>query len=266
MRFSVSNIAWNPHNNSSVLALLKKYGVQGIEVAPGKIWPGLEGASFEKAVEYKKFMDDQNFAIPAMQALLFGRPELQVFVPSSHNDFFGHIRQLAELAQGLGCGVLVFGAPKNRRRGDLSYNEAMDWAENFFRRIGDICQDFGCIMGMEHNPMEYGCDFITNVAEAGELVERVNHPAFKLHLDSGGIFMSGNDLEKTICDADGFVHYHISEPMLGAICNDTIKQRRGIEALRNINYDKWVSMEMRAPDSHDLLERSLDCVKKMLEK
>ena len=265
MKFSVSNIAWTPHDDPSVLALLEKYGVEGVELAPGKVWPGLEGASLGKAREYKKFMDDQNLAVSAMQSLLFGSPGLQVFAPSSHREFFDHIRRLAGLAEGLGCGILVFGAPGNRKRGTLSYDKAMDLAADFFRRIGDICRDSGCTMGMEPNPVEYGCDFVTNVSDAVELAKRVDHPSFKLHLDSGGICMGGGGLGETVRGAEDFIHYHISEPMLAPVCHDTVNQRVGIEALKSVDYDGWVSMEMGEPASVDLLERSLRHVRNMLE-
>jgi len=35
--FTVSNIAWNRHDDPAVFDVLKRYGVSGIEIAPSKI-------------------------------------------------------------------------------------------------------------------------------------------------------------------------------------------------------------------------------------
>ena len=108
MRLAVSNIAWEKHDDPKILKILKDHGVSGIEIAPTKIWNNWSGASSKKAEAYKKRMEEQGFELPAMQAILFGRPELQLFDSRSHPAFFDHITLLAELAYGFGSHVLVF--------------------------------------------------------------------------------------------------------------------------------------------------------------
>ena len=116
-KFAVSNIAWTSHDDPAIFALLQKYGVAGIEIAPSKIWPQWIGASQASAAEYRKRLADRGFCVPAMQSLLFGIPNLSVFDESSHARFLEHMKLVAEIAEGLGAKVLVFGSPKNRRRG-----------------------------------------------------------------------------------------------------------------------------------------------------
>lgn len=261
MKLAISNIAWEQHDDPAILALLRANGVTGIEVAPTKLWQDWNGASHEEARAYKKVMQEKGFELPAMQAILFGKPELQLFDKSSHRAFLEHIKLVADLANGFGSNVMVFGAPKNRRRGQCLYSEAVDLASEFFYKAGEISLEHRCCIGIEHNPVEYGCDFITNVLDAKELVETVSHEGFKLHVDSAGLHMCGGEITEMIRKAGEFVHYHISEPMLEPIFGGEVDHQRGIEALQAVDYKKWVSIEMKQPASLDSLEKSLSEVK-----
>jgi len=264
MKLAISNIAWERHDDPIVLELLSANGVSGIEVAPTKLWPDWSNASHQQANEYRKVMLERGFELPAMQAILFGKPELQLFDKTSHTAFLEHMKFVADLANGFGSKVMVFGAPKNRKRGQIPYSQAMEIAAEFFYKAGEICQAHKCCIALEHNPVEYGCDFATNVLDAKELVEKVNHQGFKLHIDSAGIHMCGGDIAEMIRSADKFVHYHISEPMLEPIFNGVVNQQKGINTLKEISYQEWVSIEMKAPASTDLLKSSLTTVKEIV--
>ena len=264
MDLAISNIAWEQHDDPGILKILKKHGVTGIEVAPTKVWQDWEGASYKSAREYKEIMQDQGFKLPAMQAILFGQPMLQVFDTSSHDDFFEHIKLVADLANGFGSNVLVFGAPKNRKRGQMPYSEALDVATEFFYKVGQICIGHECCIGLEHNPVEYGCDFVTNVLDAKKLVQAVNNDGFKLHVDSAGLHMCGGDIADMINRAHDFVHYHISEPMLEPIFGGEVEHAEGIAALKSIEYKNWVSIEMKQPSTVQLLEASIQRVNEFI--
>lgn len=264
MKLAVSNIAWEKHDDSHILKLLRDNGVLGIEVAPTKIWPKWEGANNKSAKEYKIKMEDEGFELPALQAILFGRPELQVFDKSSHSDFFEHIKLVAEVANGLGCKTLVFGSPKNRKRGQLTYSEAMKLAEEFFYKLGAICLAQDCCIGIEHNPIEYGCDFITNVLDAKEIVDNVAHAGFKLHIDTAGLEMCGGNNLDTLKKAGDFIHFHISETLLCPISEGNIDHLTLIKYLNDINYENWISIEMRIPDHISILEESIRKIKRLI--
>lgn len=257
MNYAISNIAWEKHDDPTILKLLQKYGISGIEVAPTKIWPNWLNANVHNAKLYRESMLEHGFEIPAMQAIVFGKPELQLLQPESHPDFIKHINHIAGIASELGAKVLVFGAPKNRKRGQLSISQANDIAIAFFRKVAVICNNMGCCIGLEHNPVEYQCDYITNVSDARELVDMVDHPGFQLHLDSAGIHMCGGNIAERIATAGHFVHYHISEPMLNPIYKGEVDHVSAHKALVDCNYDQWVSIEMKQPDSIKSLEYSL---------
>jgi len=264
-KFAVSNIAWSRHDDPAILALLQKYGVTGIEVAPTKIWPQWEGASFACAKAYRKRFADMGFAVPAMQSLLFGIPNLSVFDASTHERFLGHMKLVAEIAEGLGVEVLVFGSPKNRRRGGFSYAQACEKALPFFRQLGKICSDHGCVLGIEANPAEYCCDFLTNTADVAEFVRQVDSPSVKLHFDAGAAKLNGENIADALYAADDLCHFHISEPQLAPAGAEPERFRLSFETLKQLNYPHWVSIEMRQGEPEiEVLEHSLATISKEL--
>lgn len=257
MKLAVSNIAWETHDDPLVLQKLKQLKVTGIEVAPTKVWPDWSDANEKAAQQYGREMHDAGLAIPAMQAILFNKPELQLFDKNTHEKFLDHMKLVADLASAMGAKVLVLGAPKNRKRGQLSISDAISMATEFLQKVGEICHQRNCCIGIEHNPVEYGCDFVTNVADARYLVDQVNHPEIQLHIDSAGVHMCGNNIEPVIDQAGSFVHFHISEPMLEPVVNASLDHAKFHSALTNAGYNGWVSIEMKCPETEDLLFRSV---------
>ncbi|WP_455219916.1 sugar phosphate isomerase/epimerase family protein, partial [Kaarinaea lacus] len=231
--------------------------IHGIEIAPTKIWPNWEGASQQNAEIYKKQMADQGFQIPAMQAILFGKPELQLFDNDTHQSFLEHIRLVSDLAAGFGAKVLVFGAPKNRKRGQLATSAAIEIATEFLAKAGEICHANQCCLGLEHNPVEYGCDFVTNASDARQLVDIIKHPGVQLHIDSAGLYMCGGNISDVIKNVSPFVHYHISEPMLEPIAGGVVDHKGAFRVLKEINYTSWYSIEMKQPKTPELVFQSV---------
>lgn len=252
MRIAVSTIAWNAAEQPTVLAALAAAGVTGLEVAPTTIWPAWQGATPDAAQRLRRALADQGFLVPALQAILFGQPDLHVFGDAaSRAGLVEHIARVAALAGALGAGVMVFGSPRNRLRGALDPAAAMRQAVQLFGELGAICMAAGTSLGIEANPVAYGGDFLTRWHEAAELVERVNHPGIKLHFDTACTAMAGDDPVQAVATcAERIGHFHVSAAQLGPVGASNEIDHAGIAAaLRAKGYDGWVSIEMRRTDT-----------------
>jgi sugar phosphate isomerase/epimerase len=247
LKLAVSNIAWEPADDDAIAAVLRSEGVSAIELAPTKWrkWP-IETNAVERA-EFRRAWADRGMQIVSMQALLFGRPDLQLF-GATRPALSDYIRGLLDMGADLGIHAFVFGSPKNRIRGDLPLEDAMEVAADFFRLIGKHAAQRGGVVCIEANPPEYGCDFITTTAEAVALCTAVNHPGIAINADLGGMTMGGEPPCETIVSAGRMIgHFHASEPQLaelGAQSNHAEASR----GLAEINYDKWISVEMKGGD------------------
>lgn len=245
MKLSISNIAWEPSEDKAVFELIKKYGFSGIELAPPKLFKDPSNVSDEKTEAYLKYMKPYGFKFPAMQSLLFGKPELKIF-DESRADTLEYLKKIIDLAQNLDVKVLVFGSPKNRFIGDMDKKEAQKIAVQFFRELGKYAHSKDRYFCIEPNAKEYGCDFITNTDEAIELVKAVDSKGFRLHVDSAVIAMNGEDIKESLTKALPYTeHFHISEPFLELITTNKTKHEEFFKILKSLNYDKWVSIEMK---------------------
>jgi D-psicose/D-tagatose/L-ribulose 3-epimerase len=246
VKLAVSNIAWEPSQDDAVAELLHREGVRGVEIAPTK-WRDrpLEVSSADIAA-YRRRWEDRGLPIVSLQALLFGRPDLQLFGEARRRaEMLAYLRGIMRLAAGLGAHALVFGSPKNRLRGSMPLPTALDIATKFFRAAGEHAREQGVALCIEANPPAYGCDFITTTAEAVELCRLINHPAIRVNADLGGMTMTNEDVGASLDAAKSFIgHFHASEPNLVTL-GETADHEAAGATLAEMHYTGWVSIEMR---------------------
>ncbi|HEY7697360.1 MAG TPA: sugar phosphate isomerase/epimerase family protein [Vicinamibacteria bacterium] len=254
MKLATSNIAWPPEADLLAADLMKEYGFRGVELAPTRIWERPLETTEREAREHRKFWNDRGIEVVALQALLFGRPDLVLFgTEKARLATLEVLRGMMRLGEWLGARVLVFGAPKNRRLSGSTATEARKIAVDLFRSAGKSALDHGVVLAIEPNPAHYECDFVTTSGEGLALVREVASAGFGLHLDAAAMMLAGEDPEKAILACSGAIsHFHASEPFLGAIGAGGVNHGALGTTLRRIEYPGWVSVEMRSAPGLDL--------------
>jgi len=92
-------------------------------------------------------------------------------------------------------------------------------------------------------------DFLNICADAKKLVEDVGSPMLKIHLDTFHMNIEEKSLSMAILDAgDLLYHVHASENDRGAPGTGTVDWKGVKDALRNIDYDRYVVVESFTPD------------------
>jgi sugar phosphate isomerase/epimerase len=261
LRLAASNIAWEPSDDDAAAAVLREHGFAAVEIAPTKWWDKPLEAPAPEIAEQRTGWAAREVPIVAMQALLFGRPDLQLFgSPVQRDELRAYLHGIIDLAASLGVRVLVFGSPKNRRRGSLSMVEAMRVAVPFFRAIGEHAAVHRMAFCIEPNPAAYDCDFITTMDEAFELDREVSQAGFMVHADLGGMTVNGEDPGLALARApERLGHVHVSEPYLAEIGTGGAAHERAAAALHAIGYSGWVSIEMKAAGQDRLAALSRAC-------
>lgn len=246
MRLSVSNLAWGPDYSDRILPRLAALAVAGIEVAPTRIkdWPDLGLADL---AAYRAMLTDHGLVTSSLQAIFFNKPQCQLL-----GDAIGfaamadHVKRIAEIGAVLGAEVAVFGAPKNRGRGELDIGDATGLATERLHAIGDILAPAGLVLGIEPVPATYAGDFLTRAGDVIDMVGRVGHPAIRVHLDTGCVMLGGDDIAAAVAAAGNqLVHFHVAEPHLAGFVTPQADHAGAAMALRKGGYARWVAIEMR---------------------
>lgn len=264
MRLAISNIAWDISEDASVAGLLGKFGVDAVDVAPGKYFPDPANAKDEDITKVRRWWADHGIEITGMQALLFGTTGLNVFGDSkSQEAMLEHLRAVCRIGEGLGATRLVFGSPKNRDRTGLSDAQALEQAVNFFRRLGNTAQEHGVIVCLEPNPTRYGANFMTTSAETAHVVAAVGHEAIRMQFDTGALTINGESPEAVLeCSSRLIGHVHASEPDLVPLGDGGTDHQLMHRALSQHLPEHLVSIEMVATKEEPHLqsiERALVC-------
>lgn len=246
-RLAASNIAWEPSDDDAVARVLRTGGFQGVEIAPTKRWESPIEAGKREIAAYRAEWQRRGLQIVALQSLLYGRNDLQLFgTQIGRRALREYMMALVEMASGLGATALVFGSPKNRQRRTMAIDEAMGIAVEFFREIGALALSRGCVICIEPNPPSYDCDFINTTAEAVTLVESIGSRGVRVQGDVGAMLSDGEDPATAVHTARGLIgHFHVSEPGLAEI-SSVAANAAAATALRDAGYGGWVSIEMRA--------------------
>jgi sugar phosphate isomerase/epimerase len=153
---------------------------------------------------------------------------------------------VAAVAHGLGAGIAVLGAPRNRSRGALAMADAEVLAAERLRVLGDIAGPARLTIGLEPVPAQYGADFMLRAADVRRVVALCGHEAVRTHLDCACVMLGGDDIGVEIAaTGDGLAHYHIAEPELGTFADPVCAHAEAAMALDSAGYGEWAVIEMR---------------------
>ncbi len=249
MKLSLSNIAWSPDENAAVIDIMHNNGITGVDFALSKIFAEpltATDADIQAVIDY---WTQNNIAIAGAQSIHFGFPQHQLFgSPTVRAEMIAFTNAMVAVAGKLGVSAVVFGSPKNRVRGDLPLEEATTIAIDAFRQMGESAVQHNTCIVIEPNAAAYGCDFIRTAEEGIAFVTAVNHPGVKLHLDTGSMIMMNDDIPAVIRKSGALLkHFHVAAPELSQVGlpETTDIHMSAAEALRDINYTGWVTVEMK---------------------
>lgn len=247
--FALSNLCWPSQDDRAALRIIRDLGYRGLELAPFKVFGGWEGVTRADIANYGDFVASEGLAVVALQGIVFGAKLAPIFSgPDARHSLLKHATHVARMAGEFGGLRCVFGAPGLRKRLDVSMTEADRISIPLFRELGEIFEDHGSTLVLEANPERYGCEYVTKTGEAASLVAAVDHPGFRLHIDTGAVCINGESGLAFGSYVDAAAHFHVSEPDLVPLSLDNARHRQFGAILRSSSYAGWTSVEMKQPE------------------
>lgn len=266
MKYAISNIAWKPHENNSIYALMKEYGVYGLEIAPSIFLQGSKKPyeEIETAKKANKAFKDTGLELVSMQSLLFGATGLSLFDDdASREALFLYCKKAINFASALSIPNLVFGSPKNRIiPSHMDNGSAEQISTNFFQALGEYAYSKNTCIAIEANAKAYGTNFLTTTLEAIDLIKKVDSKGVKLNIDMGTMSLEKEEVDLLNRAIPYANHIHISEGFLAPIYSGNyIIHKERAKYIKDISYNKFLSIEMKSISEHDNQEH----VKRALE-
>jgi sugar phosphate isomerase/epimerase len=233
-----------------VCSFCREMGYTGVEIAPFTLAPHASLIDGETRLQLRRIADRMEVDILGLHWLLANvASDRQLYV--THPD--RHIRentaeyflQLTQLCADLGGRIMVIGSPKSRNLlPGVTRDDAMRYAHEVFAPCLDLAADHKITLAIEPlGPQE--TDFLNTAADGIELIERINHPAFRLHLDVKAMSSEPTPIPKIIRQsAKHLAHFHANDPnLLGPGMGDT-RFEPIVAALRDVGYDGYLSVEV----------------------
>jgi sugar phosphate isomerase/epimerase len=171
-----------------------------------------------------------------------------------------YLGALARACADLGGDILVLGSPAQRRIPAGAWREqASDYAVDTLRQAAPAIGDCGVKLCLEPlSPPE--ADFINTAQEGADLLARIDHPAFRLHLDVKAMSTEDRPTPEVIRRYSAqMYHFHANDPNRrgpGFGATDFVPIFR---ALADVCYQGWVSVEVfdYSPDPETIARESI---------
>lgn len=176
-----------------------------------------------------------------------------------------YLQQLIQLCEDLGGKIMVLGSPLQRNfPPEMTHDEASENAADVITMITKTLEQKDITLAIEPLGPTEG-NFLNFARQGRALIERVNSPHVKLHLDVKAMSTEGAPIADIILEnADLLAHFHANDPNLLGPGMGEVKFEPIFEALRKIRYSGWVSVEVfdYSPGVGTILEKSMETMRR----
>jgi sugar phosphate isomerase/epimerase len=262
VRYAICNETFEGWDHARVCRFVADLGYQGLELAPFTLAPRITDVTPQQRATLRRQAEECGLKIIGLHWLLAKTEGLMLTSPDEavRQRTADYLGELARCGRDLGGELMVFGSPAQRRiPAGATRVQATDWAVDTFKRALPVIAESGIVVCLEPlSPPE--ADFINTADEAVAILDRINHPSFRLHLDVKAMATETQPATELIRRHAGRTgHFHANDP-----------NRRGpgfgdtdfvpiFRALKESVYRGWVSVEVfdYSPDPETIARESL---------
>jgi sugar phosphate isomerase/epimerase len=247
MRYAICNETFEGWDHARVCQRVAALGYTGLELAPFTFAPRITDVPADRRREIRRQAEDCGLTIVGLHWLLAKTEGLQITSPDKwvRRRTVDYLIELALFCRDVGGEVMILGSPAQRRiPPGATRAQAADYATDtlIFALPGIV--GAGIKLCLEPlSPPE--ADFINTCAEAVELLDRIRHPNYLLHLDVKAMATEDTPAPELIRKyASRTGHFH---------ANDANRRGPGFgdtdfvpifRALKESGYPGWVSVEV----------------------
>jgi sugar phosphate isomerase/epimerase len=247
MRFGICNEIFKGWKTENIFPFLKETGYEGLEIAPFTLAESVDEVPAETIKLIRDSSDKYGINIIGTHWLLVKPEGLSV----SGNDreirekTADYLCKLARFTSEIGGDIMVFGSPKQRNIGaGQNVGQVKNNVREVLLRVLNECEKqkvFLCLEPLARTET----NFINTAEQAVEIIEEINNPYLKLHLDVKAMSDETKAIPDIIKDNRNHLkHFHVNDKNLKGPGFGDVEYKPIIEALKSAGYDGWLSVEV----------------------
>ncbi|MCX7699994.1 MAG: sugar phosphate isomerase/epimerase [Gemmataceae bacterium] len=261
-RYAICNETFQGWDHERICRFVAACGYQGLEIAPFTWAPRITDVSPEQRLTYRKQAEDAGLKLIGLHWLLAKTEGLCITDPDPaiRRRTAEYLGELARCCRDIGGDLLILGSPAQRKiPAGYSRSQAADFALDTLRQTAGALSDFGVTLCLEPlAPSE--TDFLNTCDEARELLERLAHPNFALHLDVKAMSSEAVPVPDLIRRFARWTrHFHANDANRRGPGFGSVDFRPIFAALQDADYRGWVSVEVfdYSPDPETIARDSI---------
>lgn len=234
----VSNICIKYISQFQFANILKLFGIKNIQIAPTTLinnWNDIDKLDLN-------IFKNIDLNIYSFQSITYGLNNLNIFTETK-NNLINHIKAVIDCAYKNNIKIIVFGCPKNRYLPE-NIDDYENIFINFFRELGDYCNNKHIKICLEPNSKKYNCNYLNLIREVGEITKKINNDNIKMMIDIGNIIMENDNLEDIYIYKDIIYNIDISQENMKDFSVPHTLNLDFCNIIKNINYNKKINLEM----------------------
>lgn len=224
----------------------KSLGYAGLELAPFTLGTNPHRLPSRQRDEIRQTIRGEGLEVVGLHWLLAQTQGLHI---TSHETAErerarDYLADLARLCADLGAQVLVLGSPQQRSFSlAVGRSQAEEYAIDLLRQLDPLLRELQVVLAVEPlGPQE--TNFINTAAEAVRLLQTIDSPQIRLHLDVKAMATESVPIREIIASqAKWLAHFHANDPNRLGPGMGTVDYREFWPSLRD-NYHGWLSVEV----------------------
>ncbi|RFC42097.1 MAG: Sugar phosphate isomerase/epimerase [Verrucomicrobia bacterium] len=267
MKFAFCNEMFGDRPFADAFLAARDLGYTGIEIAPFTLAKDADSVSAGQRQSVKNLAADLGMEIIGLHWLLAKTEGYYLTTPDAavRHRTGDYLAALTRLCADLGGTLMVLGSPVQRNLlPGVTHEQAMEFAADTIRRTVPVLEEHGITLALEPLGPKEG-NFLNTAALGIELAQRIDSPQVRLHLDIKAMSTEAIPIPDVIRQSAAWVaHFHANDPNLLGPGMGEVDCAPIFEALREIEYQGWVSVEVfdYSPGPERILEESMNCMRR----
>jgi sugar phosphate isomerase/epimerase len=269
MKLAICNETFQDWPFDKAFAYAQQAGYSGIEIAPFTIDKDAYKITPAQRVEIRDLAAKHELEVVGLHWLLAFTEGYYLTSPDEEvqRRTADYLAELARLCRDLTGKILVLGSPVQRNLlPGVTHAQAMEYARATISQAMGTFEECGVVLALEPLGPQEG-DFLLSADTGRELMDMVDSPACRLHLDVKAMSSEGKPIDEIIRKhADCMAHFHANDANMRGPGMGDVDFVPIVQALRDVNYDGWISVEVfdYAPGVETLVNESIANLKKVL--